>query len=299
MRRPLTVCAAGVGWFALASVSAAQSGISGSESHISPARNLPAAGARATSENFVAETEVASPQGGPASQSETYRFRGSATWSGSDLDAPGPLVFGVATAQGTSPIGDPGGGDPEILLGLGFQAPGSGVNTATIAGQSTGVAVALSDTELLVVTPSGTNAIGNPLARVDVGVSNSLGSSAAPDAYTYGPALVTEAPPKIGETFKLHLYGAPGALVDGFVGLSFPGISVPISPLGGAFDLALYFESPVSSAFLVTDTHTWALPIPNKTNLVGKTVEWQGYALSSLAPLAGSFTNRIATTFTD
>lgn len=269
----------------------AQSGTSGSETSVSPARNLSSAGGRTASESAVAEVELAFATGGEATTSESYRFLGGTVWSGNGFAPTGPVVFGIAQPAGTKD-----GGLTELVHGLGFQTPGAGVTTASLGGQAAGGVTVLSNSQLSLVTPPGVNPFGNPLGRVGLAVANDHGASALEGGYVYTPALDVAEPPRAGEDFSIHLFAKPGDFQDLYLGLSLPGVALPVAGIEGAWELLGFFASPLSATFASADVTTWTLPVPASPSLVGKTIEWQAYSFGSLAPLSGSFTNRLSTT---
>lgn len=294
MRIPLQpLLCAGI-WSLGCGLAAAQAGAAGSESHLSSARNLPAAAGSADSANYVAEVELAFASGGAPTSSENYRFRGGAVWTGTELSPSGPLVFGFADA-----VGDKDGGETRVLSGLGFQAPGAGAPSVSLGGANASAVNVLSDTELSLVTPAGVDAFGNPLARVDVALTNGLGTSTAADAFVYTPALQVPEAPRVGSSFEIELHAGPLEFQDLYYGLPIPGFALPVAGIDGAFDLLAFNSSPVSFAPSGGDITTWTLPVPATPTLVGQSIDWQAFSLDGLAPLSGSFTNRITTTFTD
>ena len=271
---------------------AAQNGAAGSETSFSSARNAPTAGGAAASASFDVESEVAHATAGPVADSESYSFVGGAAWSDASFSASGPVVFGVADGRG-----DKDGGEPETVFGFGFQDPGAGATTVAIGGASASGVNVVSNTELSVTSGAGVNLYGNPLGRSEVTVANALGANTAADAYTYTPALAIDGEVRIGKNYRLDLYGEPGEFRASYYGLSIPGIALPIGGLDGAFDLLGLFLEAGPLAPAATDMTGWTLPVPFAPVLVGQSLDYQGYVLSSLAPLGGSFTNRLVVTF--
>lgn len=281
-----------------AGTAAAQSGVAGATITISPARNLPAAGGVSSSSSYLAESEIGFATGGPVATSSHYQFEGGAVWTQNGLAPVSPVVFGIESSFPTSgAVGTSAGGESEVVLGLGFTSPGVGTPSVSLAGAAaTGVSV-LDDNRIAITTPPGVNAYGNPLAGVALSVGTTLGTSELEDAYVYTPALAAGDTPRVGETFRLHLLGEPGDYQDLYFGIPVPGFALPVAGIAGAFDLAAYFTSPVSASFANSHDTSFLLPIPNSPSLVGKSIDWQGFSLSSLAPIGGSFTNRLTTTF--
>lgn len=272
----------------------AQSGASGSESYVSTARNLPASGARASSESVDAETELAFTTAGAEATSESFSFQGGAVWTGNELVPSAPIVFGVVDPKGTS-----AGGESELVLGFGFQAPGAGATSVTLGSASASGVAVLSDTQVSLVAPAGVNPFGNSLGRVSLEVANANGAAALDDAYLYTPALWFEDEPVIGETFSIRMTGSPGDLQDLYFGLSFPGVAAPIAGFTGSWELLQFFASPVPSGPAPDGETTWSLPVPLNPSFVGASLEWQAIAITSFSPLTGALTNSIVTTISN
>lgn len=269
----------------------AQSGASGSESFASSARSAPATGGTAAGFLYLVESEVGRATAGPGSDSETYHFEGGAVWTGPDLAASGPVLFGVGHPHGVG-----AGGAVEVLFGAGFQSAGAGMTTVHFDGSPAGGVVVLSDTRVEVVTPPGVNLFGNPAAIVDVALANDLGAATASGAYAFTPALVQVEEAVVGTTFHLHAVDEPGALHVLAYGLSIPGLAIPIAPFGGALELVTVVATVGGLVPTATGYTSYPIPLPDSPSLIGKGLEWQLLSLSSLAPAAGSFSNRIVTT---
>lgn len=274
---------------ALSSVPAvAQSGASGSEQHVAPARELLGGSGASQSETYRAETAVASTSGGVESTSSNFRFRGSTAWVESSFAPAGATVFGVVGGGGTKD-----GGEIETVFGAGFQS--GAPPTVTVGGlAATGVSV-LSDTELTLVTPGGIDALGNPLGAVDVTVDDGSGPSTAAGAYRFEPAIEVPSPLKLGQPYKLAFHGTPGSLIGLYNGAPLPGFALPVNGIDGAFDLVAVFFSPVPTTVLGAGPQVWTFPLPNDPILAGKAFQWQGFEIDSFVPLGGSFTNRLTT----
>ena len=276
----------------------AQSGVAGATTTISPARNLPALGGVSSSASTTAESELGLATGGPVVSSASYRFEGGAVWTQNGFQPSGPVVFGLESAFPTAgAVGASAGGEAETVLGLGFASPGAGATSVSLAGAPASGVHVLDDNRIAITTPAGVDVLGNPLAGVALSVTNALGTSELADAYVYTPALVAGDPPRVGETFRLHLFGEPGDFQDLYFGVPVPGFALPIAGIAGAFDLVGLSISPVSAAIATSHDTSFLLPVPNSPSLVGQSIDWQGFSLDSLAPLGGSFTNRLTTTF--
>ena len=285
----------------LGSALAAQSGIAGASVTVSPARNLPAVGGISSSTSFAVESEIGFATGGPVASSTNFVFEGGAVWTGNGLAPVAPVVFGIASDfNGPGAVGTAAGGQVEHVLGLGFQLPGAGATSVSLGGAPAPSVLVQSDNRIEITTPPGVDSpLGNPLAAVELSLTNNLGTSSVQDAYTFTPALAVGEQPRVGQTFRLHLLGEPGDFQDLYFGVPLPGFALPVAGIAGAFDLVALSQSPVSATFAISNDTSFLLPVPNSPSLVGQSIDWQGFSLNSLAPLGGSFTNRLTTTFQD
>jgi len=269
----------------------AQNGASGSESWLSSARNAPSSGGSSRSESISVESELGFATAGPPATSESFAFQGGAVWTGAGFDPVGPVVFGLADAKGHA-----AGGETEVVLGLGFQEPGAGATTVAFDGVAGGGVVVLGDTQLTVVSPPGTNLVGNPKGRVDVSVANAYGSSQASGAYTFTPAITQAGVARIGKTFHVLSTDEPGALEVLAYGKTVPGVTVPVFPYSGVLELILA-SGPLSGVVPVPNGFgNFAIPVPPLASLVGGSVDLQMLSLSTLVPGTGSFSNTIQVT---
>ena len=149
--------------------------------------------------------------------------------------------------------------------------------------------------EMCIRDRAGSDALGNPLASVDVAVSNGLGSHAAADGFVFAPAIVATELARLGRDFEIGLRATPGALFVLGAGSSVPGFGIPIPPFGGSLEVVVnlvVLQTGVSSG----DPEELVLPVPDDPALGGKAIDFQGFVLfDPLAP-AGTFTNRLAVT---
>ena len=273
---------------ALASPSGAQEPLSGSQSHVAALPRSLAGGGVAVSASFRAETALAGPPLGETAASASFSARGGAVFLDGVL-APGPpVVLGVLPA-----VGDAGGGEPVEIVGFGFQAPGSGGTALLFGDLSAGDVAVASNTVVQATTPVGKSALGNPLAGVDVGLTNQLGADERARAFRYLPALELSAPAVVSGTVELALTAQPDGFAVLALGTSVPGFGVPLEHIDGALELVLNIHVLGGLAPVSDGERAYAFPIPDDPTLAGAVLELQAAWLGSLSPLAGSFTNRL------
>jgi Tol biopolymer transport system component len=273
---------------AAAPITAPPTSLASSESHVAIAPVQARGTARTTSASYVARVTVGITPSGADVASAQHRAHVGTAATPALLATNEPLVFGASPAFGAA-----AGGEPVAVHGFNLGVFGPSVTLASVAASG---ASAASNTVVTATTGPGTNAHGNPLGTGDVAVTTLFGTASAPDAFVYGPALSEGAPPRVGQPYALDVHLRAGELFQVAIGKSLPGVAVPVWPLTGATELLLgvTFVTDLTAAPAAVVTLT--LPIPASPSLAGTTLELQGAVLTSVAPLAGSFTNRLATT---
>lgn len=281
---PVAIIALGAG---LSATPARAQGPASSETRLQLSSSLVVGGGSSAADEHQAEEGLPFTIGGPSGSSESYTELAGIVWLDPGPVGPGPLVLSV-----TPSTGDKAGGDLVQVLGAGFAASAAGATSVRFGGlDAAGVAV-ISDTQIDVVTPRGSNVHGNPLGAVAVEVENSLGASTLEDGYAYLPALTQDAPAAVGGALALTHTGGPNGFWVLVVGVPIPGTAIPIPPLEGALE-PLLFLNVLSSTIPLgpAGQSAFTAPIPANPALAGQTFYFQSTELASFAPLAGGFAN--------
>jgi len=273
--------------------SALAQGPSASESYVQLSSALLAAGAATSGSLYQAEEGLAYTLPGEPSSSESYSAQGGIVWIDPAPLGPGPVLLSVFPSTGSKT-----GGETVQLMGTGFAAPAAGATSVRFgSAPAAGIAV-LGDTRIDAVTPAGLNLYGNPLGAVEVELENQLGLSSLPSGFAYLPALTQPTPAHVGGTLVLDHTGTPGGFWIMVWGLPIPGVALPIPPLQGALEPLQSLNVLVSLAPLgPSGQGQFGVPIPASPGLAGKQIFFQAADLSSLVPLAGSFTNMKGVSF--
>jgi len=258
-----------------------------SEAHVAIATVQPAGAGRGASTTYVADVTAGLPSSGVELASAQYRAHLGTAATPAQLSSSGPLVFGAAPSYGAAP-----GGESVAVHGFNLAA----VPAVTLGGVPTTGASPVTNTVVAATTGPGTNGFGNPLGVGDVVVTTLAGTSAATDAFVYGPALAEDEPPRVGEPYALDVHLRAGDVFQIAVGASIPGVAAPVWPLAGAAEILVGVSFVTGLTAAPGDVVTLSLPVPANPSLAGAPLELQGAVLSSLSPLAGSFTNRLETT---
>lgn len=277
----------------LGSTARAQSAAAGSASHLALLPGASAGAGSAASESFGAELILSyAPAGDPLS-SESFELEPGPVFFDGVLESGPPLVLGIAEGAGTKD-----GGLVAHVIGFGFADPSAGVTGVSFAGAAAGAPTVISNTQVQVTTPPGTGPLENPLAGVEVALANDLGSDSAAEGYTYLPALLDGGPASLsGGELRLAFADAPGSLAVLSYGLTIPGVGLPVPPLDGSLEILAAQQLVPGITAALDGTTSWSFPLPDAPQLIGKSLAFQAASLSSLAPLAGSFTNVHTVTF--
>jgi len=271
-----------------AGVTSAQTlAFAGSESYVAEAPSISGSAGYLTSTSFRATSSIEAVTC-PATESTSlnYRALGGAGLFGAWASS-APIVFGVSGG-----LGSKDGGEAVTIFGRGFTEPGAGVANLDLAGAPlSGVSVS-SNTTLTALTPAGVNPYGNPLALVDLDLTNQLGNSSARDAFAFGPSLIADTLPANGDDLVVSLHSAPGTVVVIAVGGPIPGFAIPMLQLDGALEVIL--NMTLVTPIMPSTGHTQVvLPIPSDPGLIGITANLQAAAIDNLVLLSGSFTNML------
>ena len=261
-----------------------------SESFVSIAAVQPAGVGRAASASYAADMKAGLAAAGSEGSSSQYVARARTAAIPAQLSSSRPLVFGVAPA-----LGHKDGGEPVAVHGFELDDT-PGVASVLLADQPATSVSTTSNTVLSATSAAGLNEFANPLGRGNVEVTTSAGTGALADGFVYGPALSEEAPPQVGAPYAVDLHLHPGDFYLLALGASVPGLAVPVPPFAGAAEILLGVKQLVGLTLAPEGMASFGLPVPADASLIGATVEFQALALTSLAPLAGSFTNRLETT---
>jgi len=267
----------------------AQGGIASSENFVTLAPIQPGGVGLATSTNYAARMTLGLvPSAVTASSAQHVAHVGFVAFE--PQLAPGaPLVF--ATQPG---VGSKTGGEAITIRGFNLD-DGSGAALATLVGvPATGV-TATSNTVLTTKSAKGVNSLGNPLGAGDVTVTTAAGTSTLSSGFVYAPAIASDTAPRVGQLYPLDVHLPAGSFYQVVVGKSVAGVSAPVPPLAGAAELVLGIVPITPLQYARAELETLLFPIPDNAALVGASVELQAVVLTGLAPLAGSFTNRLAT----
>ncbi|MEM7310830.1 MAG: hypothetical protein AAF682_29435 [Planctomycetota bacterium] len=223
---------------------------------------------------------------GPVATSVNYELRSGVSWVIPEITTNEPIIAGVREANG-----DKDGGETRTVFGFNFLAPGSGPLNVTFDGTpATGVAIN-SNVRATVTTPVGTNEFGNPLAGVEVGVDNLLGSHAVQRGFLYEPALTEVDLANLDEFHRLRFFTKPGESWLLVLGQLISGFAVPVPPFDGAAEVLLNVQVVQPFAVTATGQALFNVPVPNEPVLIGGSVVFQGFSLA--VPPVGSFSNSL------
>ena len=268
-----------------APAAAQEHGLSGSESYTMLVRALPSQAGRAASANYEGALSFGLTSSGDQSASASYSMTTGIMAGDGTLGAGPPLVFAL-----DPPMGTKDGGDAVSVIGANLQGT-QGPTTVFFDGTPV-VPLTTSETLVTLQTPIGVNNFGNPLGQIDVDVSHMDGSTTKDDGYVFKPAMLQDTPAQVGQSFQLSLEAEPGDFYVLYLGIS-QGIGIPLKNIDGALEILppLFQLSPLS--LTATGHKEFTFPLPDDGSLAGVVLEFQNIALTSLNPLAGSFTNKL------
>ena len=154
----------------------------------------------------------------------------------------------------------------------------------------------VSNTLATTTTPGAVTPLGNPPPVAPLAVDNALGSHAAFNStlfpsFAYEPALIRTDHARVGKPLHLHLFTEPGAAIILAIGKTIPGTGVPVLPIEGSAETLINVQVAVPLSVLPGDQFTHTVNVPDVPALAGLTLTYQGVAITSLAPLAGAFSN--------
>jgi len=264
--------------------------IASSQSFVAFAPGRVGAAGRTSGGSYVAHLSVGLASAAKTASSTSFVVHGGTGAMTRQLTSgAAPMVFGA------SPYTTGTGGGHAVAV-HGFNLDGGGGESASLVGSPLTGLSSVSNTLLSGQTGAGVNPFGNPVGRGTIAVTTSRGTDAAADAFVFGPALSADAEPRIGAPFELDVHGAAGGFFQVAIGLSLPGFAAPVWPLAGAAEIVVGVSSVTGLQAAAASPETVSLPIPAQPTLIGQAVELQAIALTGLAPLAGSFTNRLKVT---
>ena len=246
---------------------------------------------RAASSSYVAQMKLGLAPSGVTSVSSQHEAHFGTAAIPAQLSPGPPLVFAVEPAAG-----DKSGIEPVTIRGFNLD-DGSGTAFASLGGVAM-FGATTTNTVLSAVNGPGTNVHGNPLGRVDAEVITAAGSGVGSELFIYTPALTEEAAPSVGQTYLLDLHLPAGSFYQLALGTSVPGVSAPVPPLDGAAEILLGIVQLTGLVPAPANLVTLPLPIPANPGIIGVPIELQAAVLTGLAPLAGTFTNKLATVVT-
>lgn len=250
---------------------------------------------------YTADSNLSQFGVGDEMSSATYIMQSGVSWIDPSITTNEPIIAGVRPGYG-----EWDGNEPIQVFGYNFSASGGGLlNVDLGSGAATAVNV-ISNVQASATSPQGTDPFGNPLAQVDVTVSNLNGTQTRPEAYLYDPAILELDFAFVGGTFDWVFYTNPG---DGIDDLYFVTIKptlfaggaavVPIGGLQGGLALNLPTNFFLVNGVFVSPTGVDRLttPIPNNPAFAGGSIFVQGAYLNSIFPLGGAFSNAHQLTF--
>jgi hypothetical protein len=278
-------------WIALAAGAFAAQGVSGAESALVLASAAGTSGADAGGALYELQQQVGAGLAGSGASGTTFDWALGLPALGASFAPPAPVAFGLVPHYG-----DRLGGASTRLLGFGFANPAISSTTVQLGALVASASGPASNTYLDLVTPPGVNGFGNPLGPVDVAVITDLGASLLPDGYAYSPALLAGGPAAIGCPFAWRYFGASSSWGLLATGGSVPGTAIAVPPLGGALELAAFVIPLTAAKFAPAGELELTYTLPSNPSLVGLAFEFQMVGLTSLAPLEGSFSNRLQVT---
>jgi hypothetical protein len=228
---------------------------------------------------------------GPIATSESFILLGGVSWTVPEVSGTAPIVFGAR--ETTS---DKDGGQVVEVLGFNFLAPGAGPLDVTFGGQSGTGTTVVSNTLALTTTPGAVTALGNPPPVAALGVDNALGSHLAASSpispsFAYEPALIRTDHARVGRPLHLHLFTEQAAAILLAIGQTIPGVGVQLLPVEGSAETLINVQIAVPLTVLPGDQFTHTINVPDVPALTGLSLTYQGVAFTSLAPLAGAFSN--------
>jgi hypothetical protein len=270
----------------ICAVAIAQAQVSGAESHVLFAAGITAAGGAGASPNYQLDGSLSA--GAELAAAPQWSSFPATVWSGSAFQPTGPLLFFVLPSEA-----DRNGGMAATVVGHGFAQVGAGTPSIALGGQAVGPAFVASNSLALITIPVGTNVHGNPLGLGSVVAQNAFGSALAESAFTYTPAVVADGPVRIGCPAPLRVSVPPASFYAIAVGGSIPGFALPLPPLQGSLELIDPILLVSGVKFSVTGQALFQPPVADNMSLIGVVFELQALSLTSLAPLAGTFSNRL------
>ncbi len=269
-----------------AAPAAGQESYSASESYAMFAGAHVGAVSRSTSETYAADVKLGQPASGQRIGSPSYLADTGTAAIDASLPAGEVLLFGL-----DPPVGDKEGGEPIRVLGFGLDAPG--VPQVRLGGiPATGETI-VSNTQISAVTAAGVDGFGNPRGAVDVLMLHSLGFDILDDGFVYAPALVAPHPFRVGSPATIDVHTSAGSFYMVWFG-SATGFGFPVPPFEGSAVVVLFLIAIAPLQQAAADVASLTAKLADNPSLAGLNLNFQGLTVSSLAPVAGEFTNQLS-----
>lgn len=283
-------CAAGLA-AALAARLPAQSGggMAASESYMLLFSSVSEAGGTPASSSWTSIALVGQTFAtGVVSSSANFSFESSALAEADPAGFAGaPILFGVSPD-----LGGAAGGERARVFGLNLAA-GALPTEVWFGDRPASAVIPLSATALELRTPAGASAFGNPLGSLAVRVRTGRGTAERADAYVYGPALLLEAPARVGAPLFLRYRGPEGAVRV----LAGAAAGNAQRWAGAAGSLELFGARWVSPWLAAPDGEARISgALPARVQFPGALLQLQALALTPGADSSAAFTNPLLVT---
>ena len=290
------ILSVGLGAPAVAAQSGA--GMSASESYVLAVSSIAEGGGWSDGFDYSVIASVGQPFTVTQMSSSQYSFEYGPFATPDLLDfGTGPVVLGVGQA-----FGDKLGGNTVTVFGLNFGPPATFPSVRV--GDKTALATQLrSNTAIVVDTPPGQNAYGNPLGAVAVTVTNDQGSHTRSDAFAYLPALLLNQPAHVGGHVDLRFVGPEHSSVSLATGVG--GTAEPWANFDGMWELRPGWYWLRRDLYTAHGDTRIRVEIPDRAKYVGAILDFQACVLvrgnpqsssnagPTLSSPAGTFTNRL------
>lgn len=259
----------------------------GSSARVSLAPALSAASGAASSSLYSAEISIAG-FGEAASVSGQYQLGG-----GSAI-AVAPASPAMLLSSATPSIVRAVGGETVTLRGIGI-APGGAAPAVRFDGVAASSVSVIAPNEIDAVVPPLLDAVGNSKAAIPVEVEAGGVVATLPMPLIAGPAYLQTSRIRLGDTFTITHHGQPGSLAIPSWAGQLPGFVLPLPGFDGAITLFPIFQTnPVVELLDGSGVSSTVWLMPNLPEFVGVDLFFQSIEITSLAPVAGRFTNAVS-----
>lgn len=272
--------------FALATFAGLPLAQAGSPNYTAVAHGVVEAGGPSSSPSYQAEASVSQAVAGEPQNSDSYSSSEGFPSVEPTLDTDEPIVFGIIPSYA-----DKNGGDPLTVFGANFMLPGTGTTDVLLDSSFGTNVVVTSPTTISFDSSAGLDSFGNSLGRVDVRVTNNLGSSRVEKALGFTTLLELDGLAQVnGAPFDVRLVTKEPVFYFLSLGLALPGVFFPISPFEGS--IALFEPTKTIRSFVFSPGETAiTLAVPDDPSLAGLTIDFQALAIDDPVELSGSFSN--------